>query len=438
MSEFAIPPRPIQYDILPAKLQARGDAIDSGNFLSRSAMGGRARDGRPSTPSRALSSSASRAEGVLPPSARGSSSDLLQDSDTDTLSRLPGTPTEGGSFTGIPVTGTGPSAPAGSNSKRLRLLGDDPPEILHRGSVSSAGSDGTSRADSSSLGRSARHGTSGDSARRPSLASSTTKTFSDKRFRAANPHMAAGAGSFWNFNGGSDKNGSGTEGAGVAAPRKTSSPAGSLRSRTSLGSGLLPPGRASLSAASGVAGVPSGLTAGIRSNGSTSTYPSNYGASSTYSFPDRKVSVAPTAGGRGTGGAAGSAGAWQAPDSWAVKPDGAASFDSDSDEASSDRHDDDADDDLYADHEFDSEESALGTRDSFVPLSGSAADSRASGTLDGDTQKALARSGRPSTGGSRTSARHVRPGTADNEGRKASQKPVRAKLLSLTGSRLQC
>lgn len=137
--------------------------------------------------------------------------------------------------------------------------------------------------------------------------------------------------------------------------------------------------------------------------------------------------------GRGTGGAAGSAGAWQAPDSWAVKPEGAASFDGDTDEEGTEDedNDDDVEEDLLDENAFDSDESEIGTtRDGSlgeVP--------RKFGSLgDGEPERLQSRAGRPSTSGGRPSTRSGRPGTADGEGRKGSQKPFMIRVFRVDGT----
>ena len=171
--------------------------------------------------------------------------------------------------------------------------------------------------------------------------------------------------------------------------------------------------------------TPSGLTGAARPDGSAYAFGgAGAGASSTYSFPDRKASTGPTMAGRGTGGAAGSAGAWQAPDSWAVKPEGAASFDGDTDDeegTEDEDNDDDAEEDLLDENGFDSDESGLGTT-----RNGSLGEvPRNFGSLgDGEPERLHSRAGHPSTSGGRPSTRSGRPGTADGEGRKGSQKPV--------------
>lgn len=400
--DFGIPPRPVQYETLPAKLQARGDALDTGSMLARNAMAGRTKDGRPATPNRATTIGSSRPLPQLP-------AIFTREGGFDHGRQFRGDGTESrpGSASGAPTSQT--DAPA----RRGRLSGDERPGMEARGSVSSGGSAGTSRAGSISQGRS-RDGSSrsGGTGRRPSLASSAAGTFggsANKRPSATNPYAAASAAGFWNLNGSSDKNPTG-------AVDKGSSPA------TSLKSGGVALDR---SGATRRAVTPSGLTGAVRAD--SSTYPSGIGPASTpqtYSFPDRKTSTAPTLGGRATGGAAGSAGAWQAPDSWAVKPEGAASFDGDTDEEGTDDEDIDDAVDLLAENGFDSDESGPVARNTLVPLSGSVGEVRHLGSMYGESERVQSRAGRPSTGGGRPSTRNGRPGTADGEGRKGSQKPV--------------
>jgi hypothetical protein len=104
-------------------------------------------------------------------------------------------------------------------------------------------------------------------------------------------------------------------------------------------------------------------------------------------------------------------GAWTAPDSWAVHPEAGASLDHDS-------SDDDDGDSTDEEHDRETE----GSEDGMSPLLESKV--KAFGAMDdgGGTGLGL----RPGTSGTRSGmARNGRPGTADGEGRKGSQKNVR-------------
>jgi hypothetical protein len=104
-------------------------------------------------------------------------------------------------------------------------------------------------------------------------------------------------------------------------------------------------------------------------------------------------------------------GAWTAPDSWAVHPEAGASLDHDS----SDDDDGDLDDE---DHDRETE----GSEDGMSPIPESGV--KAFGMMGEDAGTGLGL--RPGTSGTRSGMnRNGRPGTADGEGRKGSQKNVR-------------
>ncbi|GAA5988222.1 hypothetical protein JCM10908_002119 [Rhodotorula pacifica] len=439
IAEFGIPPRPVQYDTLPAKLQARGDALDTGSILARNAMGGRTKDGRPLTPNRTATMPSTSAQSMrpLPQAPRDGGSDFYRPADHESVERLAGSSSEGPNGAALAA-----AAQLDAPTKRSRTsAGEEMPGMDPRGSVSSGGSASTSRTGSVSQGRS-RNGSNrsgGTGGRKASLASSAAGTLAaaaTKRPSAPNPYAAASAVAFWNFNGSSEKNAT-AKAAAAGSTGKGSSPAASLKSGTARSVNVAAqPDRPSSTTRR--AATPSGLTGAVRTDGAHHGPGHGFGVTNTYSFPDRKASMAVA--GRGTGGAAGSAGAWQAPDSWAVKPEGAASFDADTDDGGSDDDDDDdADDieeDLLEENGFDSDdESFLGPRESVVPLSGAVGgDVRPFGSLDGDAERGRSRAGRPSTGGGRPNTRNGRPGTADGEGRKASQKPFMIRVFRVDGT----
>lgn len=420
ISEFGIPPRPIQYQTLPPKLQARGDALDSGGVLARNAMGGRQAQVRPSTPTRAATASASAAS-----SRPATLLDVPAAGVPPALRAVDPSAAEVGVVAPEANAALGAAAqPAGAPSKRLRVCDDvAPPDSTTRGSVSSQGSGETTRTGSLSQSRSRNGSSRSGQGRRSSLASSSVNALAAKRPSAPNPYAAASAVAFWNFHGSSDKTAAKTAASAGSSKEKGSSTSGSVKSGASRSTAQPSGGRPGAGPRVQPSGLP-GVSSAQRSDGSPYAFGFGSGSSTPYSFPDRKVSVAPTLAGRATGGAAGSAGAWQAPDSWAVKPEGAMSFDdSDSDEEGHGDDDDQAEEDLLEEDGFESDESAL------VPLSGSNGEIRPFGSLDAEI--GFSRAGRPSTGGGgRPGTRNGRPSTADGEGRKGSQKPVSALIVA--------
>ncbi|BGP32802.1 cysteinyl-tRNA synthetase [Rhodotorula toruloides] len=379
VSDFGLPP-PAQFDssTLPAKLQARGDAYDlSASLPSRNGKSSK-KSRRPTTPIGAFVTGSSRntptpRQQAVYPNDPGIALDTNLDSMEGIISFAPST-----------------SAGVRPTSSHERGFG---------GSVSSGTSgNGLTRSGSGS------HASYASNGRRPSLAPS----YSDAGSRGAH-HGQASAVAFWNYGGGA-----------TAAEQKSAAKAATLM-------GTAPPAVPGVPGGAPVRpGLGSRTSSQLSITGGTAT-PTQAGMSSSGSTVKgappvpRGSAAARTA--AVVGGAAGSAGAWTAPDSWAVKTEAGASLDHDSSE-------DDVDEDEMEVMD-ETEESEPGAS----PRIGTAQTVR-EGMPDGlgavkpfgSMETEVLKNGRPATGGSRTVMRSGRPGTADGEARKASQKPFMVRI----------
>ena len=460
VSEFGLgqshgPPPPSGFDAstLPAKLQARGDATDTGANLATATQlypkppKAPKKSRRPTTPISALVAGATGGSSSRGPSTQGR--DPAQRPGGAVYSTTDGDIALDTNFEHMSMEGIVAGDP--SSSASVAALGGGPARGslssgTGSGSVGSATDAGYVSSRKASDGQSIVNGLGGagaggaGGARRPSLGPSAFSHGAHTESPTRHHHGTASAVNFW---------GSGSSSAAAAAQGGASHFGGSGgRQRSAAGRApgdeYRPPTAGSKAASvmgfgvgaqqpvspgGGTLGPGGGLRPGLGSRqGSTRSISTITGGP-----PPGTVSGIPrgsvfglgggAGGGAAVGGAAGSSGAWTAPDSWAVKAEAGASLDHDS----SDDDDEDEDDDL------ETEESEAGASPG---IGADASGVRPFGESVGPGM--ATRNGRPATSGSRSAMRGGRPGTADGEGRKASQKPVRpcSRSLSLFFSQL--
>ncbi|GAA6032485.1 hypothetical protein JCM8097_004783 [Rhodosporidiobolus ruineniae] len=388
---------PIGFDQLPAKLQARGDAIDSGPRLA-------------------------------PPGAKPGK--------TSKKSKRPTTPMSVNSKHGTP---TQRQAAVFSNDPEISLDTNlDSMEGIIAHAPSTAGlsesihgdyGEGRASVSSGSLTRSSS--SQAPNGRRPSMAPTSASAHShgeplpqSPTRGAPAPHAAVSAVAFWSFgSGAADKAAkpvSAATGA-KAPPLPVSAPLGFPSSTTSASTAAPPPVRPGMGSRTS-----SGLsvnTYNAISNGQSMRKPSVVGGPTVSSAPSGKPPALPQTG--LFGGAMG--GAWTAPDSWAVKAEAGVSLDHDS----SDEDDDVDDEEEELDIETEgSEEGMSPTLDREAKVFGT----KPFGAL-GEGEPGMGLGLRPGTAGGRSvMTRNGRPGTADGETRKGSQKNFMVRIFRVDGT----
>ncbi|GAA6009282.1 hypothetical protein JCM10207_004334 [Rhodosporidiobolus poonsookiae] len=394
----AAPPPPISFDQsqLPAKLQARGDAIDSAPRLAPTTV----KNGKP----------------VRKP-------------------KRPTTPLAGTPARGTPVTrqaavfSADPEISLDTNLDSMEGIIAGAPPRPKPDSINGEGSAGRASVSSGSLTRSSSgHAT----ARRPSMAPTSGSFTSESPQHAARTphHNQASAVAFWSFgSSAADKAAKAVERAQAerAAAAKSSSahappvpgvPTPLAFPATTNGSissgGPVRPGMGSRTSSAFSIDTYQAAASGLNTR-RPSVVPPAVGALSAFQHVQPRGAAPPVAalGGLGLGG-----GAWTAPDSWAVKAEAGASLDHDS---SDDEVDDDDEEELET--EDGSEEGTSPKVDREV---------KAFGTMDdGGTGLGL-RSGTSGAHSRMTKAQ--RPGTADGEGRKGSQKNFMIRVYRVDGT----
>ncbi|GAA5975300.1 hypothetical protein JCM11641_005929 [Rhodosporidiobolus odoratus] len=378
------PPPPVSFDQsqLPAKLQARGDAIDTAPRHASAA--GKAvkpvkKSKRPSTPS-----------GAGPPRGTPSTRNVAVFSADPEISLDFNLDSMEGIVAGAPPRSRTESYPGGDS------------EPAGRTSVSSG-----------SLTVSSGSGPNG---RRASVAPTSGSYHSESPRRGApQPHSQASALAFWSF--GSGANEKATKAVALAAANKPPPPPPVPLSVTAPAPFPHPS-----SNASSTHGAPPRPGLGSRTSSalSVNTYSTIASGHSmrrpsvvATGVPARTATNAPPLPANGAGG-----GAWTAPDSWAVKAEAGASLDHDSSEEEMD------DEEEELDLETEASDDRSPTLDRDIP---------AFGSMEGE---AGAGSGlRPGTsGGSRGMVKNGRPGTADGEGRKAGSKHFMVRIFRVDGT----
>ncbi|BGP40831.1 cysteinyl-tRNA synthetase [Rhodotorula kratochvilovae] len=382
-------PPPVGFDAssLPAKLQARGDATDTGaNLATGTQLYPKAskpakKSRRPTTPISALVGVGGGS------SSRGASSHGRGGTDATPTMR------QGAVFS----SADGAEIALDTNLDSMEgIVSHDAAAAAGRGSLSSGGGSG-SVGSAAGAGLSRRAGSDGlpvgagtagaANGRRPSLAPSVYGHAESPTRVSPHHHGQASGTNFWGSYGGPHVPTAEERSAAKAASMMgTAAPAPSARP----GLGSRQSSQMSITTVTGAASPGGGARAPAPAIPRGSVF--------------------------GTGA---SSGAWTAPDSWAVKAEAGASLDHDS----SDDDDDDEEEEL----ELETEESETG----MSPIIG--ADGtvlRPFGASEGETM----RNGRPGTSGGRSIVRSGRPGTADGEGRKASQKPFMVRIFRVDGT----
>ncbi|GAA5867065.1 hypothetical protein JCM8547_008429 [Rhodosporidiobolus lusitaniae] len=395
---IAAPPASFDQSQLPAKLQARGDAVDHAPRLAPPASkpGKTAKKSkRPTTP---LSGTPSRNTPTTRHAAVFSADpEISLDTNLDSME---------GIIAGAPAPET--ASTDGHASQRAASISSG---SLTRSSSSQAAN-----------------------GRRPSMAPTSGSFHSESPSRGAPaPHSQASAVAFWSFGSTSADKAPKSTSAGasrtaqqyhpvpvplpLAYPSSTTS--SSVPSRPGMGSrtssalsintyNAVSNGQTmrkpSVAALSGIdhAAVPPSATSSTASAHPTAPKVPGTGA----------PAVPPALGGLGGG-------AWTAPDSWAVKAEAGASLDHDSDD-----DDDETDEGDDADHEPEESEEDSPTLDR---------DAKTFGAADGEGTGLGLRSG--TSGGTRSGmTRSGRPGTADGAGRKGSQKDFMVRIFRVDGT----
>ncbi|GAA6007071.1 uncharacterized protein JCM10292_003450 [Rhodotorula paludigena] len=412
-----MPPPPAGFDssTLPAKLQARGDTFDAHHQqLSAAASASAARNGtkstkksrRPTTPIAALSGPSSKGTPPLRQGVFGGDGGIALDMNLDSMEGIIATAPSGSSSAGRPTSAHGDG-----------YFGAPRASVSSGGAASASGSAAGLHRSGSSSQPSTLNGSGPGGARRPSVAP-TMYSYSESPTRGAGGaslahssstsagdrggaaqlqqqsgaalHAASSAHHFW-----------GGFGAGSSGRTKEENERSAAKAASKMGIAPPPPP------------VPQ------------PAMPTRPGLGSRQSSQLSITTISPSAAGSGGtaggGGGAGrgqpaSAGAWTAPDSWAVKAEAGASLDHDSSE-------DELDDD-DEDFELETEESENGVSPA---LGGAAGGPKPFGSMDADA--VIGRNGRPTT---RSST--MRPGTADGEGRKGSQKPFMVRVYRVDGT----
>ncbi|GAA5924129.1 hypothetical protein JCM3775_005601 [Rhodotorula graminis] len=449
VSEFGLgqshgPPPPSGFDAstLPAKLQARGDATDTGaNLATATQLYPKPpkvpkKSRRPTTPISALVAGATGGSSSRGPSTQGRDRDpapLRQGAVYSTDGEI-ALDTNFDHMEGI-VAGD----PSSSSAASTAALGGGPARGslssgTGSGSVGSAAEAGYASSRKASDGQSIVNGLGGGAGgaggtRRPSLGPSAFSHGAHAESPTRHHHNAASANNFWGSGSSSTAGGGGSSGSGrpmSAAGRAPGDehrpPTAGSKAASVMGFGVGAGAQQPVSPGGGTLGPGGGLRPGLGSRqGSTRSISTITGGP-----PPGTVSGVPRGsvfglGGAsgGAGGGAGSSGAWTAPDSWAVKAEAGASLDHDS----SDDDEDDDDDDL------ETEESEAGASPGIGADAGGV---RSIGESVGPGTST--RNGRPATSGSRPAMRGGRPGTADGEGRKASQKPFMVRIFRVDGT----
>ncbi|BGP17000.1 hypothetical protein JCM10213_006694 [Rhodosporidiobolus nylandii] len=385
------PPPPVSFDQsqLPAKLQARGDAIDTGPRPAPAPAGKPSkpvkRSKRPTTPAGATSRNTPTTRHAAVFSA---DPEISLDFNLDSMEGI--------------VAGAPPAPQKGAES----INGD----LDHLGRTSFS---------SGSLTRSSSSQANG---RRLSLAPTSASYHSESPTRGApTPHGAASAVAFWSFgNGAAEK---AAKAAALAEANRPSRPPPppvpvSVPPPIALPVPLYP------ASTSSSAAVP--FRPGLGSRTSSALSVNTFNAVASGQAMRRPSVVAPAA---ATGAArapplpsiaAGAGGgAWTAPDSWAVKAEAGASLDHDSS--------DDEVEDEDEEEELDLESEATDDRSLTLDR-----EPRAFGSIDADGGAGLGlRSG---SHGTRGMSKSGRPGTADGEGRKGSTKNFMVRIFRVDGT----